>query len=66
MGTPVRGFGDLKALQPWGSLELSLAIPWVHPVGAPSTEGGGERRGQGKDRWYYPQETWLYLRYTKT
>lgn len=48
MGAPVRGFGGLKGLQPWGSLELSLAIPWVHPVRAPSTEGGGEGRGQAR------------------
>lgn len=49
----------LRDLQPWGSPELSLAIPWVYPLGAPLPMRG---KGTGKDGWHYPQ---LYLRYTK-
>lgn len=50
-------FGGLRDRQPWGSPELSLAIPWVHPLGAPLQMGG---KGAGKDGWHYPQETALF------
>ena len=62
MGAPVGGFGGLRDLQPWGSPELSLAIPWMHPLGTPSLEGG---KGTGKDGWHHPEETRLYLKRTK-